>query len=683
MLAPCAGSVVGVRGVVGIGALGLLAGCSCQQDADDVAPSARTPDRVVLHRLNRAEYDNTVRDLFGTTLTPAIDFPYDDTSHGFDNIAATLTVSPLHVELYERAADQLATEALSIGLTELYRERFEGEGTDVTASTGGVGSDYWNLWSNGELTALVDLPEDGQYALRTRVWADQGGPDLAQMTLGLDGNLDALVDVLGDSRDNAELHEVLVDSTAGVHAFSVGFTNDYYDPYAGVDRNLLVDWLEIEGPLDAQPGPNPIREALVVCDPSGPEDSACAREVLDGFLPRAWRRPVTPLELDSLVDLFEAVVDDGGTWDDGMHMALVAALLSPHFTYRVELVDDPTSATPQPLDGYEVASRLSYFLWSSMPDDALFAAAADGTLDTPAGVEAQVARMLADPRADALVDNFAGQWLHIRAIEGKAPDVWAYPDFDENLRVSMIEEMERFFASFITADRDLRELLSATEGAIDARLAEHYELDPVTGWETVDLGAEGRGGLLGQAGMLMVNSYPARTSPVLRGKWVLGQLLCSEPPPPPPEVEGLIEEDADARTVRERLAQHRADPACAVCHDAMDPIGLSMEHFDGTGAWRETDNGQLVDASGILIDGTSFYGARELAAILAQDPEFTDCIAEQLFTYAIGRSPNGGDAAALEEVRTRFAAGGHSFGALAAAIASSDPFRLTSGEEAP
>lgn len=658
-----------------------LASCSCNQNPDE-GPEAdeRDAGRVTLHRLNRAEYDNTVRDLLGTALTPAQDFPYDDSSHGFDNLAETLTMSPLHVEMYERAAEALATEALEIPLGEPAFERFEAEGPDVTATVGAAQADGWMLWSNGDLTATIEAPADGLYAIRTRLWATQAGPELAQAAIGHDGGTDLIVDVAATDVQGGETFEVEVQLTAGVHSIHVSFLNDFWDQYAGEDRNLIVDWIEHEGPLDLEPGPNPIRDRLLVCEPSSDTDVACARLVLEAFAPRAWRRPLEPGEVDGLLDVFDAVTSDGGTWDDGMRLAVQAVLLSPHFLFRVELEDEPGTEKRHDLTQYELATRLSYFLWSSMPDDALFAAAEKGELATEAQIAAQVTRMLADPKAEALTENFAGQWLYIRAIADKQPDSWEYPTFDEDLRDAMSEEMERFFRSFIDEERDLHELLLATEGEVNARLAEHYGLDPVGDWQTVDLEAADRGGLLAMSGLHLVNSYPARTSPVLRGKWVLSSLLCDEPPPPPPEVEGLITEDADSQTLREQLEQHRADPVCASCHDVMDPIGLSLEHFDGVGAWRATDNGFPVDASGELPDGTTFYGARELSAVIAADARYPTCITDKLFTYAHGRSPRYTDAPYLVEIEDAFAQGGFTFEALAVAIATSDTFRTRHGE---
>ena len=665
--------------ILGLVALG-LSGCSCNQDAPDGTTDATEtdPGRVILHRLNRAEYNNTVRDLLGTSLTPADDFPWDDSSHGFDNNAETLTMSPLHVELYEKAAEDLAIEALLVPITEPDLSRFEGESEDLSATSGGSSGDNWNLWSNGDLYTNVEVPQDGLYGLRARVWADQAGPDLAQAVLSIDGAIIDIFDIVADSSNSPEIIEVETEVTEGTHLIAVGFINDYYEPTLGEDRNLHVDWLEFEGPLDAEALDNPIRDALLTCDPETTGERACAQIVLENFTPRAWRRPITNEELNNLMGLYDTIVADEGTFDDGLRMGLQAVLLSPNFLFRVELDPVPGNPVTAPLTGYELASRLSYFLWSSMPDEALFAAAAADELQTTEQISEQVSRMLQDPKSEALVDNLAGQWLYLRGIEDKSPDPWKFPDFDEDLRASMHEEMARFFRSFIHEDRELTELLTAQQGEIDARLADHYGVDGVTDWTEVDLEALDRGGLLGHAGLLMVNSYPSRTSPVLRGKWVLANLLCSEPPPPPAGVEGLIEDEADPQTIRDALEQHRADPVCASCHDVMDPIGLSMEHFDGVGAYRDEDNGFLVDASGELPDGTTFYGVRELSMVIATDDRLLPCIAEKTFTYALGRSPTADDAEVLDQIPA--AEDGLTFEELAVHIATSLPFRYRTGE---
>ena len=494
-----------------------LHGCSCNQTDDGPSSTAGAldPGRVTLHRLNIAEYNNTVQDLLGTSLTPGDDFPADDTSHGFDNLAATLTMSTLHVEMYELAAEDLAEDALALPVADAADYRFQAEDPDaVTSTTGADSGDYFNLWSNGDLTAQVVAPDDGLYEFSSRMYAQQAGPDLAQVAFIVDGLLISTFDVIGANADASEIFTVEVELGAGNHSITVSFLNDFYDPVLGEDRNLLVDWLNLYGPTDAEPGSNSLRDALIPCDPS--DESNCAHETLQGIANRAFRRPVDANEMADLMSLYDLVRSDGGTWDDGVKVALRSILLSPHFLFRVEIDPDPKSTFPAPLSDYELASRLSYFLWSTMPDDELFALAEAGKLQDDAEIANQVRRMLDDPKAQALVDNFGGQWLYIRAIDNANVDAWEYPDFDEDLRASMKEEMSRFFDSFVFSDRDLRELLTATEGEIDARLALHYGIDGITDWTLVDLSGD-RGGLLGQAGLLTVNAYPTRTSPVLRG----------------------------------------------------------------------------------------------------------------------------------------------------------------------
>ncbi|MEQ1507637.1 MAG: DUF1592 domain-containing protein [Myxococcota bacterium] len=639
------------------------------------------PGRVVLHRLNRTEYDNTVRDLLGTASTPARDFPSDDLVSGWDNIAANLSVSPLHVELYELAAQELAAEVVAVPLSELFTYRAEGEGGEVTTTTGASAGDAWNLYSAGALTASFEVPVDGTYTLSARVWADQAGPELAKMSLTHDGFVDLTTDVTAVDSGGAQTIAVDVLLDAGVHTVGVSFLNDYYDPTAGEDRNLRIDWVDATGPTDVEPGPNPMRDRWVTCDPAQIGDSACLGVALGSLATKAWRRPLEPGELDRLTGIGDGILADGGTFDDALQWGIVAVLLDPNFIYRVEIDADPTSLEPHPVSDYELASRLSYFLWSSMPDDALFAAAAAGELRTDDQIVAQVERMLADPKASALVDNFGGQWLFIRGIDSAFKDPLLFPGFDDALRASMKEEMTRFFETFVFSDRDMRELLTATEGELDGVLAAHYGI-PLAGagdWEAVDLAAYDRGGLLGQGGFLSVEAYPTRTSPVIRGKFVLGQLLCSEPPPPPPDIPAF-DEDATAQTVREQLEQHRANPVCASCHESMDNIGFGLEGFDAIGRSRTEDRGFPVDSTGVL-DGVSFAGARELGALLASDPRFPTCMVEQGFTYGLGRLPSLDDGPALGAIEDQFASGGYTFAALVTAIVTSEPFTARRGEQ--
>ncbi|MCA9492137.1 MAG: DUF1592 domain-containing protein [Myxococcales bacterium] len=672
----------------------VLAGCASGDGKDVVkdggsetptettqhTPGGGDPNRVVLHRLNRTQYDNTVRDLLGTSQTPAEDFPPDDLLGGFDNIASNLSISPLHLELYELAARSLADEVLNIPLGEPYHQRAEGEGTEVTPTTGGDAGNAWNLWSNGDLTAIVNVPEAGTYTLSTRVWANQTGPDLAQVAIGHDGFVDLTADVAAESADQGEVHSVDVQLDAGVHSIAVSFLNDFYDPTYGLDRNLYVDWIDTFGPTDLEPGPNPLRDRWVTCDPEAIGERLCIERILGDLLPLAYRRPATQADVASVMTVADAVLADGGTFDDALYWSFVTALMSPHFLFRVELDPEPDTGNPHPLDDYEIANRLSYFLWSSMPDDALFAAAAAGDLQTTDGIVREVRRMLLDPRAESLVDDFGGQWLYMRGIESATKDSVTYPAFDAALTASMHEEMRRFFRQFVFEGRDLRELLTATDGEVDEVLADLYGMThDGTGWVAVDFTDADRGGILGQAGLLTVTAYPARTSPVIRGKFVLGQLLCSEPPPPPAGVEGLDEQET-AATVREQLELHRADPVCASCHETMDELGFALEHYDAIGGWRDEDRGFPVDDSAKLPDGTEFAGRGELAELIASDPLYVSCVSEKLLTYALGRIPEVEDQVWVEQIAQEVRDGGYTFESLAVAVATNNSFRLRRGE---
>ena len=635
------------------------------------------PGRVTLHRLNRVEYNNTVRDLLGTSQTPADDFPPDDRGYGFDNIADVLSISPLHLEMYQAAAESLIDEALGSASVAEGSQQLEAE--TVGGSVGSVSGTAWNLFSNGEVTASVELPADGSYRVSVRAWAQQAGPDLAQMSISLAGRTLATVDVAATS-GAPEVYEATTDSTRGNQVVSVAFLNDYYDAAAGADRNLLVDWIRIEGPLGVTPETTSARARILVCEET---TDACARQILDAFTLRAWRRPATAAEIDRLMAFTTLASAQGDDWEQGVRLALQAVLVSPHFLYRVEVDPDPASTEPHALTDFELASRLSYFLWSSMPDDELLGLAEAGMLQDADVLRAQAERMLMDPRAQALIDNFAGQWLFARKVDDHVPDYELYPTYDAELGVSMKRELELFFRDFLYGDVPVDEMLTADFTYVDARLAAHYGVTASgSDFTRVTLPPERRAGLLGKGAILMVTSHPTRTSPVKRGVWVLEQLLCAAPPPPPPGVEGLEEQELTAGTLRERLEMHRRDPTCASCHQLMDPIGLGLETFDGVGAYRTEDAGEMIDSSGTLPNGESFNGAVELSTILAEDPRFPRCVAKQMLTYALGRGmENAADDAWVDEITTQYTGDGAHLRALVLSIVTSEPFRMRRGEE--
>lgn len=410
--------------------------------------------------------------------------------------------------------------------------------------------------------------------------------------------------------------------------------------------------------------------ALRSCDLLYHEAHVCVRDVLADLAGRAWRRPVTKEEVERFAAFATRLLEDHD-YEDVLTYGVVAVLSSPSFLFRPEPLADPDDPASQALSDWAIASRLSYFLWSSMPDEALFDAAAQGRLRGAAGIEAQVRRMLRDPKADALVANFAGQWLYLRGVAGAVPD----PD----LGASMHEETARFFQTFVRSDRDVRELLTAGAGEVDGRLAVHYGIGAVADWEEVDLDPVGRGGVLGHGGLLSVLSHQHHTSPVRRGHFVLSQLLCEGPEGPPPGVEGLVLESATT-SQRAQLEAHRADPACRGCHATMDELGFALEHFGPQGAWRQRDDWGAIDATARLPDGTTFYGAQALADWVAADPRFPACVARQLLTYALGRVPGAADEPTLRDLTRDFVSEGASFEALAVAIATSAPFRRARGE---
>ena len=651
----------------------LLLGCS--GDPTDHPPIGDDPGRVTMHRLNRSEYNHTVKDLLGTAQSPADDFPTDDYGYGFDNVSDVLSISPTQLELYERAAEGLAAEAMVVPQTAV-KQRFEGEA--LTADVGGPTEDAWIVWSQGELPAQADFSAKGKYAIRTRVWGQQAGPDPVKISIALSGVSLGTFDV-PETAQQPVVIEVTADAEPGKHVVSVSFLNDYYDEAAGLDRNLFVDWIEVEGPLDA-PGKNPIREQLLFCDPVADGDG-CVREILGAFATRAYRRPVSAAEVDKLMALVDVARGEGDTVDRGIELAIHAILTSPHFIFRPELDPDPESAEPHPVGDHEMASRLSYFLWSSMPDEALFDAAASGDLRSEAGIEAQVQRMIEDAKSDRFVENFAGQWLYTRALKNHQPDYNYFPTYDESLGNAMRRETELFLREFLREELPIQEMLTAKFTFVNDRLATHYGYE-AQGPDMVKIAVpdERRGGLLKQAGILTVTSYPTRTTPVKRGKWVLTQLLCDPPDPPPPGVEGLKIEETPTGTIRERLAAHSQYEPCKSCHKVIDPAGFALEHYDGIGAWRTEENGFPVDATGELPTGEKFDGAEEMAQLLSKDPRFSRCLTKQLMTYALGRGVEDADAPFLEQIEKGLPERGNTLRGLITLIATSEPFRMRRGE---
>lgn len=464
---------------------------------------------------------------------------------------------------------------------------------------------------------------------------------------------------------------------------------------------MHVDFFEVEGPIvvtELGPPP-PSRQRIVSCDLEAGsamnEGAACARASLATFMKRAWRRPITSDEVDRYVGLVRDEVRDGDSIEDALRTALTAVLLSPHFLYRVELdplvaVDENDallpSSEPHPLTDHELATRLSYFVWSSTPDDRLLALADMGALQDPNILESETRRMLDDPRSQALVTSFAGQWLFTRAVSSAAPDPFRFPQFDEELRAAMQCETELTFDRLLRdPDASALDLVTAEETFVNARLARHYGLEPPKtdighGWGLVSTSGTGRSGILGHASLLTVTSQPTRTSPTRRGKFVLENLLCLTPDPPPPGVEGLVEPAAgeEEESVRERLEQHRSDPSCASCHSVIDPIGFGLEHFDAVGRYRGSDAGFAIDDSALYMDTEPFTGPAELGRLIRDDPQLPFCMAQKTMTYALGRAVLD-DACLVEDVNARFAEGGYKMSDLIVETVRSPAFRMRRG----
>lgn len=633
------------------------------------------PGRVTIRRLNKTEYNNTIRDLLGVDFKPAQDFPSDDVGYGFDHIGDVLSMPPVLFERYLAAAERIVDAAILTPDPE--RAPLQTRKGRTLASVGDVSEEF-------------DFSSTGDYALRVRAWADQAGPEKARMTIRFDAQDVETVEVAA-IEGAPGMYEFKRNVPAGKHRFAARFINDYYKPDdpdpKNRDRNLIVDKLEVQGPLGVLPEKLPASHTrLVTCRPEGKSDpSACARTILRPFATRAFRRPATDAEVERLTRLVVAVTNEGDSFERGIQVAVEGVLVSPQFLFRIEL--DPDPLNPQAvrtINDYELATRLSYFLWSSMPDDELFRLAGEGTLRKEGNLAAQVRRMLKDPKSSALVDNFAAQWLQLGNLKLINIDRKQFPAFDESLRDAMETETKLFFAAIVREDRSLLDFLDADFTFVNEQLAKHYGIPDVKGeqFQRVALSGGERGGLLGQASVLTTTSNPTRTSPVKRGKWVLENLLNAPPPPPPPNVPELkVTGDKLEGTLRQRMEQHRENPACAVCHTQMDALGFGLENYDPIGGWRTKDGTFDIDASGTLPGGATFRIPAELKAILkARGGEFRRCLAEKLLTYALGRGLEYYDQCTVDIIVKNVAANHDSFSALVLEIVNSDAFQKRRGK---
>ncbi|HZL90931.1 MAG TPA: DUF1592 domain-containing protein [Pirellulaceae bacterium] len=649
------------------------------------------PGRVTIRRLNRAEYNNTVRDLLGIDFKPADDFPSDDVGSGFDNIGDVLSLPPLLMEKYLTAAESIAervivTDPLAKAATQR-RERgdLSGEGS----ATRGRGS--WEINSDGLVRGQFELPREGEYVVRAIASATQAGDELAEMELQLDDKPVKVFAVIA-RRFESRPYEIKIRIPTGKHALVARFANDFYDPGAADenrrDRNLYVRALEITGPVDVRPEefPEPHRRLMVAAPASGVSVQYAARACLGPLIERAFRRKSSADEVNRFAKLVEEAVAAGDTFEQGMQTALTGVLVSPHFLFRVERdpsPDDPVAV--HELADYELASRLSYFIWSSMPDEELFAVAAAGKLREVQQLEGQLRRMLKDPKADSLVHNFAMQWLNLRLLDGVTPDPKVFGDIGDDLKRDMRRETEMFCQAIIREDRSVLDFLDGDFTFVNERLATHYGIADVRGSEfrRVSLAGTHRLGVLTQASILTLTSNPGRTSPVKRGKWILENILGSPPPDPPSEVPDLeaTQKSSPNASLRQQLEIHRQNAICASCHKTMDALGFGLENYDAIGRWRDKDGPFDVDASGTLPGGAKFNGAADLAQVLKRRKrEFGRCLAEKMLVFSLGRPLSPYDKCAIDGIVDKLEQGNYRFSALVVEIAKSDAFRKRRGE---
>lgn len=646
--------------------------------------------RVTIRRLNRTEYNNTIRDLLGVDINPAANFPSDDVGNGFDNMGDVLSLPPLLLERYVEAAEKVA--AAVVVTTPLSEQKFRFTGADLQSSGGASrdNQDGYVLHSTGSVFRNFDVQVAGAYILRVDASADQAGEELAKVEFRVDGKPIKVHEVRGHRE--VRTYEVRHTLSRGPHKIEAAFINDYYNPRAersrDRDRNLAIRMLELQGPLDAEL-PEPHRE-LVIATPANEKSKksaqAAAREIFERLLPRAYRRPVDETEVDRILSLVTFALEQGESFERAVQIGLQGVLVSPHFLFRVEYDAQPNDASAQhAISEYELASRLSYFLWSSMPDRELFDLAAAGTLSQPEVLDQQVDRMLADPKADALVNNFAMQWLNLGLLDELTPDPNRFPQFTPQLRRDMVEETRLFVREVFRQDRSVLDFLDADFTFVNERLAEHYGIADVKGeaFQRVALPADQRAGVLTHASILTLTSNPTRTSLVKRGKWILDNVLGVELPPTPANVPALEEsaKDVSSASLRDQLRIHRENPGCASCHDVLDPLGFGFETFDAIGRWREKDGGHPVDASGTLPSGETFRGPVELVQILkTRDEDFCRLLTTKLLTYALGRGLERYDRCTVDEIVEALEANGYRFSVLVKGIVNSKPFLMRRGD---
>ena len=687
------------------------------------------PGRITVRRLNKVEYKNTVRDLLGVDFDPTENFPADDVGHGFDNIGDVLTMSPLLMERYLEAAEAIATRVILVEPPPPSKRYQRGsrlnprhddvpdqrfrllDPTSTEKWKSGpftTGATFFRMFPDEEIIYKATLyaetdsetPVEVALFIQGEALEEVSPPEELARLVGVDPAADNRIKILKTfeitSRDpkKNQTVEFLVTGIPNIEQVGIAMVQTTEgEPSA----KLQVRTLWAEGPLDTRPDS---QLEILACTPDIPQVEQ-TREVLTRLLRGGYRRPPTEGEIEQLVQFVGAIQADGAKWEAGIQQAIKVILCSPKFLFRLELDDRPQSPDPYPIDEFQLASRLSYFLWSSMPDDELFELAAKNQLTV--NLEAQVKRMLADPKATELARDFGSQWLQIQRIATVTPDPERFPTFGRRLRAAMLKETELFVESILREDQSVLDLLDADYTFLNQELANHYGIADTKGnwmyqektvpggekikgreFQRVAVQGSSRGGILTHASVLTVTSNPTRTSPVKRGRWVLEQVLGSPPPPPPPDVPEL-EEEHDATigtTLRERLEQHREDPACANCHAKMDPIGFALENYNAIGAFRTKEGELEIDTTAELPDGTAFDGIADLKQILKdKKQQFVRCLTEKMLTYALGRGLEYYDRPTVDQIVAQLEAEGYRSSVLITEIVKSDPFRLRRGTQ--
>ncbi len=637
------------------------------------------PGLVTSRRLNRNEYRNTVRDLTGMDYDAHEAFPNDESGYGFDNIGSVLSLPPMLMEKYLAAAEEIASKVIETQDPALKRvkripaNQFSSKSDGVST----VEDNVWGFFREGEILTEFAVAEAGEYALRLTTYGDQAGPELPRIGVSVEGKSVHTHSVRAQA-DRHEVVEVRVHLDAGTRKLGVSYLNNFN---SDGDRNLYLTGFEVAGPLGAAPVEySEAHRRILPTRPQPGHEREAASEALRRFATRAFRRPAQEREIARLVGLVEGAMKDGETFERGMQLAVTAVLVSPAFLFRWEMDPSPLEAGAiRHLGDYEIAARLSYFLWSSMPDDALFEAAARGELSDAEGRRGQVLRMLKDPKARALVRNFGSQWLQTRNLDESEPDPSVFPSWSPALRDAMRTESELFLGEIVQSDRSIRDLIDADFTYVNETLARHYSIPGISGetFQRVTLPAGSqRGGILTMGSVLTVTSVPTRTAPVLRGKWILEQILGTPPPPPPPNVPQIEEGEAASKTasLRQRLELHRSKPDCMVCHQKMDPLGFALENFDGIGVWRSQDGPHPIDNAAELPGGRKIEGAAGLKSVVAQSEDFPRALTSQLLTYALGRGLEGYDRREVKRIVAAAAKNDFKFSALVLEIVASDPF---------